>query len=292
MTGGGGSSQPATTTQKTEPWDEQKPYLVSGFENISNQFLNSDDLIKPDALPEYYPGSTVVPFAPETEMALGLTTQRAINGSPVQRAGTQQIADTLSGKYLSNTNPFLDTVISSSTRPIIEQYMQEVAPSIDESFNSQGRFGSGLYAQARNRADDTLARNLTETAGKIGYQNYADERENILSAAEFAPAIAEQDYKDLNVLAGVGATREALANEYLQDDINRYNYDENRDLNALTQYMNLIQGNYGGTTIGTQAQGRSGSSPLMGALSGAAAGAPMGPWGMAAGGVLGLLGSR
>ena len=63
--------------------------------------------------------------------------------------------------------------------------------------------------------------------------------------------------------------------------------------NAVLQYLGAIQGNYGGTTQqSTPETGLTGwKRYAAGAAGGAMSGAPMGPWGMAAGAGLGLLGA-
>ena len=51
---GGGGTQVSTST--TEPWEEQIPYLTSGFKEAQRLYNRG--------APEYYPGETLAGFDP------------------------------------------------------------------------------------------------------------------------------------------------------------------------------------------------------------------------------------
>jgi hypothetical protein len=259
--GGGGSSQPTQTVQKMEPWDGQKNYLADVFNQAQNQWTSQK--------PQYYADSTVVPFSPETETALQLQTQRALFGSPTQAAANQQLTDTLEGDYLYGGDAF-NAAFDAASRRII--------PQVNSMFANSGRTGSGLAQTA-----------MTQALGDSFANQYGQERNNQMTAAAQAPQMAQLDYLDPMKLAEVGSQREALGAEYLQDDINRFNYYENLPAMKLQQYANLIQGNYGGTgtTSATGSTSSGSRSPLGGILGGAMMGSSFGWPGAAGGGILG-----
>lgn len=236
--GGGGST---TTVQKADPWDKQKPYLITGFteaENLLKQPTN-----------QFYPGSTVVPFSPETELALNMQTSRAIQGSPLQYASNQQLTNTLNGDYLYGGQGF-NQAVDAATRKIL--------PQINSTFEGAGRTGSGLAATAQTQAiADAFA------------NQYGNERENQMRAMFATPQIASQDYDNISKLAEVGAQRETMSQEQIAEDIARYDYDQNARKQQVSDYLNMIQGTYGGTNSSTaQAQGGQ-SNSYLGALGGA-----------------------
>jgi hypothetical protein len=80
----------------------------------------------------------------------------------------------------------------------------------------------------------------------------------------------------------------------LQDEMNRWNFGQNVDRQKLADFMNMVQGNYGGQSSSTQTGAQSyrnrWAGALGGGMSGAAAGSAFGPYGTAAGGLLGALG--
>ena len=106
--GGGGSSQ--TTTDIPE-W--LKPYVTFGLEEAQGLYKGAG--------PEYYPGQTYVSPSGQTTQALGLAEQRALAGSPLQRAALQQQAGTVGGQYLGN-NPYLAQALQGAADISTKQY--------------------------------------------------------------------------------------------------------------------------------------------------------------------------
>lgn len=218
--------------------------------------------------PEYYPGQMIATDSPETQTALQARTSRALYGSPLTAAAQGELTKTLGGQYL-NSNPYLDAMYNQAARNTVNKYNEIVNPGIDSAFTSAGRFGSGAYAQARNQADRTAASELGDLAANIYGTNYANERANQIKGMLYAPELANQDYYDINQLSSVGDYKTNLAQQQIEADKAKYDYNAQRDLIALQNYQNLIQGNYGGTqtqsnpyfrnsvgsTIGTVAQG-------------------------------------
>ena len=81
MSGGGGDQ-----TTRTEPWAGQQPYLRDVFGQAQNLYQQGG--------PQYFPGQTVAPFSPQSQMGMDMLTQRAIGGDPSMQAF---------GNYLTNT---------------------------------------------------------------------------------------------------------------------------------------------------------------------------------------------
>ncbi|HZS83823.1 MAG TPA: hypothetical protein VFA50_13190 [Stellaceae bacterium] len=238
--GGGVPVQSTTTTTQTAPWVGQQPYLTFGFQQAQNLYNQGG--------PQYYPGPTVAPVSPETSQALDLLAQRAAAGSPLTTAAQNADLATASGAFLGAANPYFQQLLGNVANA--------VAPRITGSFEGAGRYGSGAYANA-------LASALTDTAGNLAYQNYANERRNMTQAAALAPSLADQDYTNLQELASVGDARQQLAQQQINAAIDRYNYDQNLPYNNLANYMRMVQGNYGNSATQTT---QTAVNPLAGAL--------------------------
>jgi hypothetical protein len=109
-----------------------------------------------------------------------------------------------------------------------------------------GRTGSAMHGRA-------LGEGLGDAIGGLAYQNYGAERGNMMNAMQMAPAMAQADYLDPQMLAQVGQTYEGQAGANLQDQINRFNFEQNLPDEKLRQYMTLVQGgNYGGSSSSQQ----------------------------------------
>lgn len=253
-------------TQQTSsgPPAFQKPFLEKGFAEAESLYDSG--------APEYFGGQTFVPFSPETTTALGQQANRASQGNPLNPAAQSTAFDTLQGNYLEG-NPFFKGAFDAQVRPAVQEYTQSIAPGIDSSFAGAGRYGSNSYATARNTADEAFARGLSDTAGKMAYQNYDQERGRMENAMQLAGSLANEDYTDIDQLARAGAAYEGQAQTELQSDINRFNFEQQKPFDKLAAYMGMISGGYGSEGTTTQPVFDSpGASFLGGAASGAGIG--------------------
>lgn len=310
--GGGGGG--GTTITKSDPWDQQKPFLEYGFKQAQDQFKENS--------PAYYGGETLVPLSRTTNQAIALQKQRALSGNPLMNtsqnalystaaggmlngnqainqslmAGQNALTDTASGRML-NGNPYLDANFRAGADSITRSY-NDAVNSQTAGFAGAGRTGSGMQAFYQDRQNDTLAKNLGNLASQTYYDNYNNERANQLSTAQIgqqtfndnynaeranqlnatqlAPQYAQEDYNNINALSDAGAAEDSNNQQILNAKIDKYNYEQNLPSNKLAQYMGLVQGNYGGSSSNTSTPTYSRGSRLGGALGGAAGGAALG----------------
>ena len=236
---GGGTQQ---TVQTNEPWSAQKPYLKTGFGRAETDVL--------DRPLSYFPESTVVPFSPESTLALGGQTNRALEGSPLLGGAQGYTGDVLSGKFLDpSSNPFLSQVSDA--------VLSEVQPQVAGTFARAGRTGgSPLAAEA-------LGRGVSRGMAPYLFSEYGRERGIMEGAAARAPGLAREDYYDLSRLGEVGAARETKTEEGLAEDIARFNFGQQEPTNRVAQFMNLIQGNYGGTSTGSSTAKQSANTGML-----------------------------
>ena len=140
--------------------------------------------------------------------------------------------------------------IKDVTDPITQQFQEDIIPGIQSGFSGAGRYGSGLQARQQERAGQTAMSEIGKIGTQMGLDIYGDERQRQLQAASLAPQMAQQDYTDIQALKGVGLEREAQAGAELQEDISRFQYEQQAPKDALAQYMALVSG--GGYTDTTQ----------------------------------------
>ena len=165
------------------------------------------------AKPEYYPGQTTVGFSPESEMALSGIREQAITGSPFIKATQDVVMQNLMG-----TNPLM----SAAFRPVVEQ--------MEARASKAGRYGSGYEQGALGAALAPMAYEAQQAA--IGQ----------------APAAREFGMADLMSLAQVGGAREAQSQAELAADIERFEFEQNRQQQKLRDYMALVAGG----TVGSE----------------------------------------
>mgnify|MGYP003112165194 CR=1 FL=1 len=186
---------------------------------------------------QYYPGSTVVGFSPETEMALSGLREKAIEGSPFIGAVQDVVMQNLMG-----TNPLQ----SAAFRPAVEQVEAQAAKA--------GRYGSGYQQGA-----------VAAALAPMAYQAQQQ-------AIQQAPMARQFGFADLETLAGVGAAREAQEQAELSADIERFQFEQQAPQAALANYLASVQGGQ----LGSQQITPYYSNPLASGLSGALGGAVLG----------------
>lgn len=286
MSKGGGKTKTTTTT---EPWSGVKPYLIGGYKDAKNLY--------DQGAPGYYPWETLAPMSSYSKDALDATAQRAAYGSDVVRSAQGQLTNTINGDYL-NSNPYLQGAINAAVKPITDAFSNQVMPGIDSSFSSAGRYGSGAQTQAYSDAENNLGQQVGNVATNMAYQNYGDERQRQMQAMLFAPQMAQQDYNDLAMLGQAGQGYDQYNQNLINANIDKYNYNNNKDWNFLNDYIGLLNGATGGSST-TTAPRQGSTSPLTGALGGALSGAYLGSvipgigtgLGAIGGGLLGGIGS-
>lgn len=230
----GGSPQPVQNTQQTtnEPWSAQVPYLKQIFGEAQRLY---NDPTKP----QYYPGQTFADPSQATLQGLAGAEARAQQGSPTLDAAQAEARKSLSGDYLMAGNPYFSQMA--------ETIKANVLPGIDSRFIGAGRTGSGLHGRA-------VGEGLGAAIGNLAYQNYGDERNRMGQYAAMSPQFAQADYLDPTMLGQVGQQREAIAQKPIDEAIGRWQFDQNSQQAKLADYLQMVQGNYGGTsnTVGTQ----------------------------------------
>jgi hypothetical protein len=241
--GGGEQVRPQATTNVTELDPMLKPYVEFGLGEARRLYESQG--------PSYFPGQTYVGPTGTTLSALQAGEQRATAGSPLLRAAQAENLANVQGQYLGG-NPFFQGAFNPAAKAAQQSYYDAIQ-NVTSKAASAGRYGSGAYGQLTDRAGGTFANALTDIAGKLAYQNYADERGRQVAATAAAPGMAEADYGDIQRLLAIGQGREGYAQTALQDQINRYNYEQNLPQAKLQSFLSGVYGApTGGVSTSTQ----------------------------------------
>ena len=270
MSSGGGSQ---TTTQRTEPYAPAEPFLKDILGEAQNIYRSGIGR-------QFYPGSTVVPFATQTQSALDLGQAAAL-----EQAGPSQLMN-LAGSTISDfasgagQNQYLDQIRSGIT--------SDVMGNIATQFGGMGRTGTSPQAQ------QAAARGITQAYAPIAASLSQQERARQLAAAgQLSPLQSQIDarrFGGIGQLAGVGASYEDLARRQIQDQIARFQFGQQAPMTQLQNYAGLISPIASGLPTQLTNAPSQQASGLGGAFGGAVAGSALGPYGAAGGAILGGLG--
>ena len=152
MSFGGGSSGGGTQAQ-VNPYAPTQPAL--------NQIISEAGNL-------YGQGAKAAGYvAPSTQTTKGLAQQEVMAGS-----ANQQLADTLSGKYL---NPFLS--------PMLQGSANEIATAVNQEFSGMGRTPGSPMSQQQ------ILSGITSEALPYAFDQYDKERQRQLGIASAAPSL-------------------------------------------------------------------------------------------------------
>lgn len=262
------------TTSQIDP--ALRPFLTAGLERARELFLTGPQ-------PTFFPGQTYVAPSAQTEQALAQQETLATGAQPTLQAAQQayqaslgQIGQTAAGGFLQG-NPYQQAMLAAATRPLTQQFGEQVLPGVASLYSRAGRYGSGAMERALGGATEAYGRALGDVSANIVGQDYARERGLQQQAqmgqaalAQAAPAFYQQQFLPSQTLAQVGAAREAIAAQPLQEQMARFQFGQQQPIQSLMSYLSSVYGtplaSYGQQT--TQLP----ENRLMGGLAGAGLG--------------------
>jgi len=154
MSFGGGSSG-GGSQQRVDPYAPAQPALnqiLSEAGNLYNQGVGASGYV-----------------APTTQTTQGLAQQEVMAG-----ASQQQLADTLSGKYL---NPFLS--------PMLQGSANQIATAVNSEFSGAGRTPGSMMNQQQ------ILSGITQEALPLAFDQYERERQRQLGIASSSPTMTQ-----------------------------------------------------------------------------------------------------
>lgn len=240
------------------------PYLSEALGRARSLFLTG-------AQPELYPGQMYVGPSAQTETALTQMEQLAGAAAPfyqeAQRGvttGLEGLRRTAEGSFLGGS-PYQQAMIEAATRPLTQQFTEEVMPGIQSTFSRAGRLGSGAQGAVTGRATEGFTRALGDVTSQIAAQDYARERgfqeaatRDVISQAGQLGNVFSSFLAPSQALGQVGAQREAIAGQPLAESMRRFEYTQNLPQQQFANYMASIYGSpLGAASAAPQMQGSS-----------------------------------
>ena len=224
------------------------PYLEEALGRARSLFLTGQQ-------PTLYPGQMYVSPSEQTLSALSTQEALARAAQPSLQASQEAynaalggMQQTAQGGFLQGS-PYRQQMIEAATRPLTQQFSENVVPTISSQFSKAGRYGSGAMERALGTATESFGRALGDVTSNIVGQDYARERgfqqealAMLPTAASQAPQFFAQQFLPSQALAQVGAQREAIAGQPLQEAINRYNFEQQIPYSQLSGYLSSIYG--------------------------------------------------
>jgi len=266
----GGGTQ--VTTSTTEPWEQQIPYLTSGFEQAKGLYNQG--------APGYYPAETLAGFDPAQTAAQQATLGYAMGprAASLQAGGEgalmrslggytgfnpQQSSDLLAGNVRTGAGTPYGAMENALTQGVIGNLQQNILPGIRQQQVQYQPGGSSRAGLEQNKAIAKAVKSgLTKPLADMYSNAYQTAQGQRLPAAnqiigqqqygqQMYPSIMSAPLNMYGAIGDVGAQRRAMTQATMDSDMARYQYDATAPQQQLANYMKMVTGNYGGTTTQT-----------------------------------------
>jgi hypothetical protein len=272
-----------STTTRTEPWAEQKPFLETGFKRAED--LYSSGSMTPDFYgtgtradgSKFVKDTITAGFAPAQERAQ-LGALEYLEGGPGTRIGEQQIAaeeaqlGLLSGEVdTSRFDPVADAIRASS----MAQLTGNVLPGIRQQITQYNPGGSTRGDIIQANAVAATQEDITNKIASAQFDAYTRAQDRQLGALGRYPSIMGAPLQQYDAMSSIGGQQRAMEQAGIDEAMQRYSYQSQLPTIGLQNYLAGISGDYGS---GVTATGPGGPDPWVTALAGGlgmAAGGPM-----------------
>lgn len=275
---GGGKQQ--TSTTNTAPWAVQQPYLQKGFKTAEE--------LSQKPTTQYQGAFTAGKTASDTGAEDYLT-----NYAGTLTGQTDKNLDALNwatgaGNLDVGNNAYVNNQMAANTNRLYQDFNEQTVPALRSNFGKSGQIGSSRQGIAEGLAAQGVARAAADSNAQIqgtAYNNALDTYSTVLGQA---PQLMQAGTMPGSLLSQVGQSQRGFEQDKIDEAISRNDFSQNEEWNRLANYMQMVSGNWGGTTTSTMP--KQGGNKLAGALGGALTGFAMGgPMGALAGGAGGLL---
>jgi hypothetical protein len=247
-----------STTTRTEPWAEQKPYLETGFKRAEDLYSGGK------MTPDFYSGTTTAGFsAPQTAAQTGaLGYLSGARPQAQQMAAEEASLGLMSGEVdTSRFDPVADAVRAQA----MAQLTGNVLPGIRQQITQYQPGGSTRGDILQANAVASTQEDITNKIATAQFGAYKDAQDRRLGALGRYPSIMGAPLQQYGAMSEIGAQQRAMEQAGIDESMQRYSYQSQLPTIGLQNYLAGISGDYGGTTTAT---GPGGPSPLVTALAG------------------------
>lgn len=264
----------STTTTVNKPLPEQ-------YEGLKEFWSLARD--RADIPYEFFPGSTVAERDPLSMQAREMTAM--LGQDDYTDAAKGFVGQVLGGEYLKSRgqNPYLDERFSVMADRMNDAYSRITAPSLASRFGAAGSVGGSGYEMGLQANERSLGEALGRTATDVYYGDYENRMQDMFRAVGMTPMLRNMEYGDIGQTRQQGAIEENYLQRLLQDQISRFNFNQQEPdmrLDMLGQRMSTPSG-YGTQTQETRMPNTGGLSiglgllGMLGTLGGAALMGPL-----------------
>lgn len=240
------SKQAGTTknVSQTGPLAMQSPYLAGMLQSAHNLYMD-------ETRPAYFPGSTVAPLAEAEGQARNYLSQYASQiAAPMAERTQQSLERAIGGEYMdAANNPYVQQMVKASTGDVSQDLLQRVLPAIKGGAIRAGQLGGSRQGIAEGLAIGEAARGAQRTAADINFGAYNTGLNAMMQGFNLAPTVQSMGYTPADMLQAVGGQERAYDQAQINEQIARWQHEQNLPYVKLAEYANIVRSPMGGQTV-------------------------------------------
>lgn len=253
-----GNAKPASTTTAINYTPDQKSVLATANPVIKDYVAGGGA-----KMPDF---STVAPFSANQQWAQQEAMRRATGDLSSLSDMYKGNAAFLGGDALNpDSNPFLRDAAAGATRPLYENLMEKVLPTVRGEAVMNGMFGGSAQGIAEAGAIKDTQRQVADTTSSMYSGAYNTGMDRMLSMLGMGKEIAQGVMAPTQVANAVGGEQQAQSQQQLQEQYMRHMYEQMAPFLAAREGIGAtMQQGTGTTTTGTAATPSTGQQVLGG----------------------------
>lgn len=236
-----GRSQPQTTTtqvQNTEPSKMVQPYLNKSLVEATRFYDGRSGT-------GIFPGQTYVDQSANTQAAKDGMLSTALGSKESAAAPYSEISANIAQLGPAARGDFSgDTAFNN----MLSEAQDATSHAVNMGASAAGRYGSATHHGA-------IARELGNVTNNAMLQRQNDAQQGLLASTEMLPAAYQTQMLPYQTQMDVGAMDEDMEALKLQDEIDKFNQEQNKEWDLLAKYNAMISGagSLGGSSSTTTA---------------------------------------
>lgn len=252
-----------TSTQKTETENKPLPEVYEllkrrGWPEIEGLF---------DTPMRFFEGSTVEARSPLSAQAIDMAGQ--MGNQEYRQNFNQFYGDLMGGKFLTDSNPYLQDLMDSVGSKSIEQFQRGTMPGMMSRFAASGRSSSGARSLAQDATERNFAEGLQRANAEILKGDFDTRMAQMMQGLGLGSMVQGMDIADIQTKQGIGMFDEEYNRRLLGDEMQRFQFAQNEPemrLDRFLQRLGQTTSGFGTTTQTQQVPDNTGLSIGMGLL--------------------------
>jgi hypothetical protein len=196
--------------------------------------------------PQLFPGTRIARFNPleaQGQAQTVATAQGPLQG--LSDSATNAAQFNLGAGRDVASNPYFQGSLSAAIRPIREQLLEQVLPSIRNQALTGGSYGGSRQGIAEGLATKGAINAAQDATAQLSSQEYNNAQQRALSTMGQLPTLTQTALAPGQVLSGVGETQRGMAQAELSEQAGDYEYYQKLPFQNLAEFANYVRSPYG-----------------------------------------------